>query len=225
MDSSVPPNVYEISESLSKEYGDNNHYNKEDPLDELLFIICSSKTNEALYRKAYSNLRREFSTHKDISNATQKDIAEAIKVGGLSNQKSRAIKNIMEQLIEDFGRPTLLPLKKMDDDECENYLLSLPQVGKKTARCVMMYSLGRSVFPVDTHCWRIARRLGWVEKEGSDNTCRQKDMDRLQSLIPQEKRYTLHVNLVSHGRKCCTPTSPECNSCPINEYCPMIGVE
>lgn len=113
---------------------------------------------------------------------------------------------------------------KMGDAEAEAFLLSLPGVGKKVARCVLMYSLGRQVFPVDTHCWRIARRLGWVRPIQKDKHCAPRDMDRLQSKIPLELRHSLHVNIISLGREICTPTTPRCNECPISAWCPRIGV-
>jgi endonuclease III len=112
----------------------------------------------------------------------------------------------------------------MSDEEAEAFLLSLPGVGKKVARCVLMYSLGRQVFPVDTHCWRIAQRLGWVRPTQKDKHCAPRDMDRLQSKIPPELRHSLHVNMISLGREICAPTSPRCDECPISAWCPKIGV-
>jgi len=126
--------------------------------------------------------------------------------------------------MEKFGEPTLKSLHKMSVKEAESFLLSLPGVGKKVARCVLMYSLGRQVFPVDTHCWRIARRLGWVRPTQKDKHCAPRDMDRLQSKIPPELRYSLHVNMISLGREICTPSSPRCDECPILALCAKTGV-
>jgi len=103
-------------------------------------------------------------------------------------------------------------------------LLSLPGVGRKTARCILMYSLGREVFPVDTHCWRVAIRLGWIAPSCSNGRCYPKDMDALQEKIPPELRYTLHVNMVSLGREICTMRQPKCPDCPLTHLCPKIGV-
>jgi len=111
-----------------------------------------------------------------------------------------------------YRKPTLTPLKHMTNNECERFLTSLPNVGKKVARCIMMYSLDRQVFPVDTHCWRICRRLGWIKQTRKGYSCPPRDMDRLQSIIPPDLRYSMHVNLVSHGRTVCTETKPRCRS-------------
>jgi endonuclease-3 len=123
-----------------------------------------------------------------------------------------------------FGEPTLKPLHKMSDEDAEAFLLTLPGVGKKVARCVLMYSLGRQVSPVDTHCWRIARRLGWVRPTQKDKHCAPRDMDRLQFKIPPELRHSLHVNMISLGCEICTASVPRCKECPIAVVCPRIGM-
>jgi len=218
------PTVWDVAAALKKCYRDFNHYNLKNPLDELLFIICSTKTGEASYRSTFRSLKETFPTHLHIAEAPAEYIARPIVSGGLSNQKAKAIRDLLDVIVAKFGEPTLKPLRKMSDVEAEAFLLSLPGVGKKVARCVLMYSLSKQVFPVDTHCWRIARRLGWVRPTQKDKHCAPRDMDRLQSKIPPELRYSLHVNMVSLGREICTATSPRCDGCPITDFCPRIGV-
>lgn len=219
-----PLSVFDVATALKKRYRDFNHYNLKNPLDELLFIICSTKTGEASYRSTYRLLKETFPTHYQIAEAPAEYIARPIVSGGLSNQKAKAIRNLFDIIAEKFGEPTLKPLRKMSDEDAEAFLLSLPGVGKKVARCVLMYSLGRQVFPVDTHCWRIAKRLGWVRPTQKDKRCAPRDMDHLQSKIPPELRYSLHVNLISLGREICSPTTPRCDECPISDWCAKIGV-
>ena len=219
-----PSTVSDVATALKYRYRDFNHHNLKNPLDELLFIICSTKTGEASYRSTYRSLKETFPTHYQIAEAPAEYIARPIVSGGLSNQKAKAIRDLLDLIVEKFGEPTLRPLRKMSDEEAEVFLLSLPGVGKKVARCVLMYSLGRQVFPVDTHCWRIARRLGWVRPTQKDKHCAPRDMDRLQSKIPPELRYSLHVNMISLGREICTPATPLCDECPISAWCPKVGV-
>ncbi len=216
--------VWKVAAALKTRYRDFNHYNLKNPLDELLFIICSTKTGEASYRNTYRSLKQTFPTHLKIAEAPAEYIARPIVSGGLSNQKAKAIRELLDIIVEKFGEPTLKPLRKMSDEDAEAFLLSLPGVGKKVARCVLMYSLGRQVFPVDTHCWRIARRLGWVRPTQKDKHCAPRDMDRLQSKIPLVLRYSLHVNMISLGREICIPSSPRCDECPISALCPKTGV-
>ena len=216
--------VFDVAAALKKRYRDFNHYNLKEPLDELLFIICSTKTGEASYRSTFRSLKETFPTHLHIAEAPAEYIARPIVSGGLSNQKAKAIRELLDVIVAKFGEPTLKSLRKMSDEDAEAFLLSLPGVGKKVARCVLMYSLSRQVFPVDTHCWRIARRLGWVRTTQKDQHCAPRDMDRLQSKIPPELRYSLHVNMISLGREICTPAAPRCDECPISAWCPKIGV-
>ena len=211
--------IEEVARTLKKEYKDFAHYNRKNPLDELLFILCSVKRSEKVYVEAYKSLKRNFPRYELLAASSVNKISRVVAWGGLQNQKAAAAKEIILQLENQFGRPTLAPLKKMSDDECERFLITLPGVGIKVARCVMLYSLGRRVFPVDSHCWRIAGRLGWngyshEKKHASDIAS-----NRLQDLIRPDLRFSLHVNLVSHGRRICTARSPRCNNCIITSYC------
>jgi endonuclease-3 len=219
-----PVKVREVAATLKYCYHDFNHYNLKNPLDELLFIMCSTKTGEASYRKSFRALKETFPTHLKIAEAPAEYIVRPIASGGLSNQKANAIRSLLDIIVARFGEPSLKSLRAMGDEEAEDFLLSLPGVGKKTARCVLMYSLGRQVFPVDTHCWRIAKRLGWIRPTQKDQHCAPRDMDRLQSKIPPELRHSLHVNMISLGREICTPSVPRCDECPISAWCPKIGV-
>lgn len=218
------PEVGRVALKLKKEYKDFAHHNKKNPLDELFFILCSVKRSEKVYCEAFKSLKRNFPRYELLATASTKMISRTISWGGLQNQKAAIAKEIMKRLIESFGRPTLAPLKKMSDEECENYLTSLPGVGKKVARCVMLYSLNRQVFPVDAHCWRISHRIGWNGVGRNSDHCSNTSMDYLQALIPPELRFSLHVNMISHGRKICTASNPKCTKCVIVFSCKKIGV-
>lgn len=217
-------NIYLIDALLKKQYNDYNHSNKSNPLNELIYIILSIQTPEKSYQDAYIKFKHAFPKFTDILNSTPNKIERVIKQSGLSKQRSIAINKSVSHVNKKFRKSTLAPLKKCDDKEAEEFLTTLPRVGTKVARCIMMYSLNRQVFPVDTHIWRISRRLGWVRKTRKDSECRTKDMDRLQDKIPPELRYSLHVNMVSLGREICTARNPKCNICSIEKYCKKIGV-
>lgn len=213
------PDVHAVARILSEHYGDHAHGNKANPLHELLFILCSLQTNEDLYQSTYASLRAAFPTARLLADAPEEELVSALARGGLARQKARTIRGILSRLVSDFGTPTLAPLRAMSDAECEQYLTALPGVGKKTARCVMMYSLRRPVFPVDSNCWRICRRMGWVRPTRPDRSCSPRDMDRVQAGVPPHLRFELHVNLVSHGRDCCLPSAPRCDTCCVRVYC------
>jgi len=216
---SLPTRIDKTARILRKRYGDFAHYNRKNPFEELLFILCSVQTQESNYRGTFAALRRAFPRFEGLTSATARSIAKPLKSGGLSPTKSKAIRKICGCIQARFGKPTLAPLQTMNSEECETFLTSLPGVGTKVARCVMMYSLGRKIFPVDTHCWRICRRLGWVRSTSRDGVCSKQDMDRLQKMIPEHLRFSLHVNLISLGREFCRSENPRCPECPIGHLC------
>jgi endonuclease III len=143
------------------------------------------------------------------------DFQALIADAGLSNQKAPRIKAILERLPEDFGCVKLDGLSEMSDADAESYLTSLPGVGLKTAKCVLMYSLGRDVLPVDTHVQRVATRLGLVPL----NTPLTEIHQALEVVVRPSDRYDFHVNALSHGRQVCIALRPRCESCPVRGFC------
>jgi endonuclease-3 len=221
----APQHLVHVATALSLRYHNDTHNNRQNPFEELLFILCSLQTNEGLYSSTFALLKRAYPRFDDLADAAPDDIANVLRGGGLHKQKATIIACIARLLRAEYGRVTLAPLHLKCTSECEAFLTSLPGVGKKTARCVLMYSLGRPVFPVDTHCWRICCRLGWVRPTRPDRSCSPSDMDRLQSYVPSECRHDLHVNMVSLGRDVCTARQPSCSACAIRKYCRRIGVK
>lgn len=210
---------------LRKRYGDFAHHNKRNPLHELIFIVCSVKTAESAYRKTYRAFRAAFRSTEDLERADVSELASPLMHGGLAVLKARQLRAVFDSIIRRFGRLTLAPLKAMSDSECEAFLTSLPGIGLKVARCIMLYSLDRPVFPVDTHCWRIARRLGWIRAtQKNPDRVVEGDMNALQVRIPPRLRFSLHVNMVSLGREFCLASEPRCDDgCPLVHDCPTAG--
>ena len=215
----------EVASKLQDVYHDFDHHNlRDDPLGELLFILCSVRTHAHGYSSTFKALRAAFPTTASLASASVTELIRPLYSGGRAEIKALAIRAVCDGIINRFGSLNLDGLREMKDAECEAFLTSLPYVGKKVARCVMMYSLDRTVFPVDLHCWRISQRLGWVRPTRPDGTCSQKDMDRLQTKIPPELRFSLHVNMISHGRAVCTASTPHCAECCLNSLCAKIKV-
>jgi endonuclease-3 len=85
---------------------------------------------------------------------------------------------------------------------------------------VLLFSLDRPYFPVDTHVHRVARRLGLVD-ERADAVVAQGD---LQEAVPANEMYALHMHLIRHGREVCIARRPHCSQCVLSPLCPRIGV-
>lgn len=211
------PNVNPITEILTQRFGRQTLGNRRNPLDELFYIILSSKTPPSRYQDVYRRLKVNFPRSDDFAKSQWEDIAVVINNAGLQNRKAKAIVSISKLLKNEYGKVTLAPLKKQPDEVVETFLTSLPEVSIKTARCVMLYALNRDVFPVDSHCFRICKRLGWLTGE---NSLTDRVADFLQDGVPPSLRKDLHVGMVLLGRHYCTPKTPSCDSCPILRYCP-----
>lgn len=204
-----------MSAILHSTYGSPRHNNKEDPLDELVFIILSQMTTYWSFERVYGRLKHDAPTWDLVRRMPLAKLKKIIKDAGLSNQKAPRIKAIFERIHRDFGRVTLEPLRQMPTAKAEAYLVSLPGVQRKTAKCVLMYSLERKVLPVDTHVLRVARRLGFTdEKVISDRVHHQ-----LENAIAPADRYRFHVNALSHGRTVCVAKSPRCEECDLTRLC------
>jgi endonuclease-3 len=184
-------------------------------VDELVATVLSQATSDINSGRAFASLKEAFATWEEVARAPVTEIANAIRSGGIAEVKSRRIKTILNEIVEREGAVDLRRLERMGDDEAMDFLCSLPGVGPKTAACVLMFSMGRDAFPVDTHVDRIAKRLGWVAPKLSAV----KTQELLTARIPPEIRYDLHMAFVHHGRAICTAQRPRCSECPVFEMC------
>ena len=157
-----------VTRVLELVYGSPRHGNKEDPIDELIYIILSRKTRESAYAQAFAALKHRFRSWDDLMTARTQEIDEAIYVSGLVGKKTAAITSALHIIQDTFGELSLSSTADWPDERVEQFLCSLPEIGPKSARCVMMYSLGRYVLPVDTHVARIFRRMGLFSILGVD---------------------------------------------------------
>lgn len=208
--------IREVERRL-RQYGSRSHGNPPDPIGDLIFIILSNQTEEYAFLETYEALQRRFPTWEDILLAPIDEIAEAIKPGGLYNKKAKYIKAALQKIEKDFGTLSLDALDNLNDEAAITYLKSLPGISAKSARCILMYTKHRQVFPVDTHVWRICRRLGLTPLVPKPNEAQQRELEKE---IPADLRYSLHVNMVSHGRETCTTYWPKCSNCVLNDICP-----
>lgn len=153
--------IREVDDRLRSTYGVSKLGNKEDPLDELIFIILSNKSRQEIYFATFAALKERFPSWDEAANAPLEDIADTIRFGGLADKKARSIKLLLSAIVAEVGKADLSFLHDLDDEAVESFLRTLPGVGPKTARCVLSYSLDRPAFAVDANVARLMRRLGW----------------------------------------------------------------
>jgi endonuclease-3 len=186
-------------------------------LDDLVFIILSRMTQEVKYSRTFLALREEFPKWEALRDARLRTVERCLRDAGLAQTKARQIKATLSEITEREGRLDLERLRVLPDDAIEDYLASLPGVGRKSAKCVMLYSLERDVLPVDAHVWRIGKRLGWIAQEQWS----ERESLRLEARVPRKLRASLHVTLVAHGRQICTARNPKCQACVLADSCPF----
>jgi endonuclease-3 len=211
-----PVAILEVIELLEQEYGSCQWQPGRDPIDILLGTILSQNTSDTNSGRAFASLKSNFDSWEDVASAPAEYIARAIKSGGLSQIKAVRIKQVLGQIENEQGRISLDFLKSMNMAEAEDYLLSLPGVGHKTARCVLLFSLGKPSLPVDTHIFRVAKRLGLIDSKISI----EKAHSLLQEQIPPPKVYQFHIHMIEHGRRICHARQPRCNRCILRGICP-----
>ena len=203
-----------ITDRLANEYGRPALRPHHAPVDELVLTVLSQNTNDRNRDVAYFRLRERFPTWDVVREAPVEEIEDAIRPGGLAPTKSVRIKQILEAI----GDDDLLWLEHAPLDEAREYLVELPGVGRKTAACVLLFSVGRPDVPVDTHVYRVGGRLGlWPPKAPLV-----KAHDELARLVGDdgEFAYETHVLLIRHGRRTCVARVPRCPECPLRRMCP-----
>ena len=208
--------IKEVIELLEQEYGPREWQPDRDPIDVLIGTILSQNTSDANSGRAFASLKASFDSWKAVASAPAEHIAQVIKSGGLSQIKAVRIKQVLEQIEREQGRISLDSLKAMNMAEVEDYLMRLSGVGHKTASCVLLFSLGKPSLPVDTHVFRVAKRLGLIDSRVSI----EKAHSLLQEQIPPSKVYQFHVHMIEHGRRICHARQPRCNRCILRCTCP-----
>jgi endonuclease-3 len=211
-----PMAIEEIIELLEQEYGPGKWQPDRDSIDVLIGTILSQNTSDANSGRAFASLKASFDSWEAVASAPAEHIARVIQSGGLSQIKAVRIKQVLEQIEEEQDRISLDSLKTMNMAEAEAYLMRLPGVGHKTARCVLLFSLGKPSLPVDTHVFRVAKRLGLIDSRVSI----EKANSFLQEQTPPSKVYQFHIHMIEHGRRICRARQPLCNRCILRSACP-----
>jgi endonuclease III len=180
-----------------------------------VLTILSQHTSDLNSRRAFSALKDRFPQWDQVAEVPTGELADVIKAGGLANIKAGRIQEVLLEIETREGSVDLTALDRLSDEEVEEYLVSLPGVGPKTAACVLAFAMARPAFPIDTHVHRIVRRLGWIDEKASAERAHRELTPR----IPSELRYELHRRFIRHGREICKPRMPRCTGCPLLEFC------
>jgi endonuclease-3 len=205
--------VEAVIDRLAAAYGPPRGHRRLPALDELVLTILSQNTSDTNRDRAYRRMRERFPTWAAVRDAPEAELVEALRPGGLSNSKAPRIQAVLRSL----DSPDLEWLARRDPGEALEWLTRLPGVGVKTASCVLLFSFGVPVMPVDTHVHRVAGRLGLIPPR--TNAGRAHAI--LTETTPPERMLEAHLLLIEHGRRTCLARRPRCADCPLLDLCPF----
>lgn len=174
---------------------------------ELLFATrLSAQCTDARVNQVTAVLFTKYPTLESLAEAPEEDIAEIVKPCGLFRTKARDIKLGACKILTEFGGRV--------PDTMEE-LLTIPGVGRKTANLILSDIYGHPAIVADTHCMRIAGKLGLTDS-GKDPY--KVEMDLKKIIEPTEQASLCH-RFVHFGRDVCTARSPKCGLCPLSDLC------
>ncbi len=205
-----------VFERLGELYGIPKWERSGPALDELIQTVLSQNTNDRNSSEGFRRLKAAFPNWEAVEKAPARRVAAAIRVSGLSNTKSVRIQKMLRRIRKERNAYSLEFLKHAEATAARDYLLAIPGVGPKTAACVLLFSFGKPVFPVDTHIHRLTQRLGILGPKVNAVEAHR----LLQEMVPPEIVYPLHLLLIRHGRETCHARNPDCAHCVLLPLCP-----
>lgn len=176
----------------------------------LISCLLSLRTQDKNTEIASKKLFEVADTPKEILNLPLKKLEKIIYSSGYYRNKAKTLKHVSKVLLERFNGEV---------PKTREELMSIKGIGPKTANIVLAFAFGKKVLPIDTHCHRIPNRLGWIKTKTPEQT-----EAALNQILPRKYWTEFNSIFVQFGKTICQPISPLCSTCPINQYCPRIGV-
>ena len=177
----------------------------EDPFLVLISTILSQRTRDEMTERASDQLFAKYDTPQAIAEADIADLERLIKPVGFYRQKARQLRRVSRTLLDRHGGTVPRTYEE---------LIDLPQVGPKTANCVLVYGFGEPRIPTDTHVHRVSNRLGLVRTKTPERTER-----RLMATIPKDYWLLINELFIRFGKDVCRPIGPRCAACSFTSFC------
>ena len=211
----------DVMDCLGSEYGPAQWFVRYSPAEELVYTILSQHTSDLNSERAFKSLMATFGTLDAVADASVDAIEDAIRRGGLAKQKAPRIRNVLRQIRDEIGGFDLSFLAEMPLADAKAWLKRLNGIGPKTAAIILCFSLGMPAMPVDTHIFRVSKRLGLIgPKVNAD-----KAHDILEPMVAPRDVFAFHMYLIQHGRQVCKAQRPRCGECALAWGCPASSVE
>lgn len=195
--------VYEL---LKKDYPDAKcGLDYGTPFQLLVSTMLSAQATDKSVNAVTKDLYIEYPDMDSFLKLSQDEIEQKIKKIGLYKNKSKNLYKMLRELKERYNGQ--VP-KNMED------LISLSGVGRKTASVVLVEAFNIPAFPVDTHVFRLTKRIGLAKGSTAD-----KVSDEMMTKLPKYKYHLMHHLLITHGRETCIAQNPKCEVCSLKEIC------
>jgi endonuclease III len=205
----------EVHRRLLPVYGAHLDRQRSDPVSELVNTIISQNTNDRLRDQAFGTLRQRFPAWEQVCDAPVAEVVDAIRIAGLGQTKAPRIQAALRRIYVERGEYDLHFLRDMGVEGARKWLLEIKGVGPKTVAILLLFALDLPAFPVDTHIWRVSKRLGLIPEK----TSREKAHELLEAMLPPEAYYAAHLNIIRLGREVCHARKPRCELCVLRGLC------
>lgn len=173
------------------------------PFETLIATILSAQCTDRRVNQVTAKLFAQYPDAFAMAKLSPEELEPLIRECGLYHNKAKNIAAVCRALVEHYGGEV---------PNTREQLMKLPGVGQKTAGVVLMAAFGDPQIPVDTHVFRVSRRIGLADAGTPEKVELQ-----LRALLPKEIWTFGHHLLIWHGRRCCAARSPACERCPLNE--------
>ena len=173
------------------------------PYETLIAVILSAQCTDKRVNLVTERLFPQYPDAFAMAKLEPEELEPMIRECGLYHNKAKNIVAASRALVEKYdGR---VPSTRAE-------LMALPGVGQKTAGVVLLAAFGDDQIPVDTHVFRVSRRIGLA-----DGNTPEKVEEQLRALLDRDIWSLGHHLIIWHGRRCCHARKPECERCPLND--------
>jgi endonuclease-3 len=232
-----------VLDGLATAYGRPAWERRLDPTSELILTILSQNSADLNAERAFESLRRAFPSTAPaerhvagqgwgglgLSEAPPPDwprvevaplpeLVEAIRPGGLAQQKAPRIQAALRRIREERGDHSLEFLGDLPPLAAREWLTGISGIGKKTASVLLMFCFDMPLVAVDRHVERVSHRIGLIPPKASAEEAH----DLFLAMLRPDQMFETHVNLIRHGRLTCHARRPACERCPIRVRCRFV---
>ncbi len=238
-----PNLVADVLAALVSVHGHPSWERRLDPTSELVLTILSQNSADLNAERAFESLRLAFPSSAPaekhlpgqgwgghglteapppdwmaVETAPTPELVEAIRPGGLAQQKAPRIQASLRFIREERGDHSLEFLAEMPPLEARAWLTRINGVGKKTASVLLSFCFDMPLMAVDRHVERVSHRIGMIPPKASADEAH----DIFLELLAPGQMFEAHVNLIRHGRLICHARRPACDHCPVRPRCRFI---